>query len=75
MTDSAARGKLRTLLLPLALAACAAEPSGSGESLEFVEVQADAGLDFRHEHGGTGKRYMIETMGSGGGFLDYDGDG
>jgi hypothetical protein len=49
----------------------AAGPAGDW----FVEHQAAAGLDFVHVHGGSGKRYMAETMGSGGGFLDYDGDG
>ncbi len=41
----------------------------------FTEIAADAGLDFRHVHGGSGERYMAETMGAGGGFLDADGDG
>ena len=35
-----------------------------------------AGLgDFRHSNGATGKRWFPESMGSGGGFVDYDGDG
>jgi hypothetical protein len=41
----------------------------------FREVQDAAGLRFRHRHGGTGNRYMPETMGAGGGWLDYDDDG
>ncbi len=41
----------------------------------FEEIQAQAGLDFAHVHGGSGQRYMIETMIGGGGFLDFDGDG
>ena len=39
------------------------------------EVGAKLGIDFVHDHGGSGQRYMVETMGSGVGWLDYDGDG
>jgi tetratricopeptide (TPR) repeat protein len=38
-------------------------------------VTSLAGLDFRHEAGATGKKWYPETMGAGGGFFDYDGDG
>jgi hypothetical protein len=42
----------------------------------FLEVTTAAGLgDFRHAHGGFGDKWFPEIMGSGGGFLDYDGDG
>ncbi len=41
----------------------------------FVDVAAEAGLDFVHITGAFGEKWMPETMGSGGGFLDYDGDG
>jgi hypothetical protein len=41
----------------------------------FEEVTAEAGFDFKHDHGGSGRRYMVETMAGGGGFLDLDGDG
>lgn len=41
----------------------------------YVDVTAAAGIDFRHENGASGKKYLPETMGSGVGMLDYDGDG
>ena len=41
----------------------------------FVEVSAEAGIDFHYTHGGTGQKYFIETMGPGCAFLDYDSDG
>jgi hypothetical protein len=41
----------------------------------FVEIQDRAGISFVHRNGGSGTKYMVETMGSGGGILDYDGDG
>lgn len=52
-------------------------PSAStGGALSFYDVTAEAGLSaFRHENGAYGTKWFPEAMGSGGGFLDYDGDG
>jgi tetratricopeptide (TPR) repeat protein len=44
-------------------------------AIRFTDVTAAAGIVFRHEAGATGKKWYPETMGTGGGFLDYDGDG
>ena len=41
----------------------------------FSDVTAAAGIRFKHENGAFGKKYLPETMGSGGAFLDADGDG
>ena len=41
----------------------------------FVDVSQEAGLSFRHVNGSSAKKYLVETMGSGGGFLDFDNDG
>ncbi|HUF08817.1 MAG TPA: CRTAC1 family protein [Rhodothermales bacterium] len=42
----------------------------------FTDVTQEAGLgEFRHENGAVGNKWYPEMMGSGGGFLDYDGDG
>jgi len=41
----------------------------------FVDATAASGIAFRHVHGGTGKRYFVETMGAGCAFFDYNGDG
>lgn len=38
-------------------------------------VTRTAGLDFRHNSGAFGSKYLPETMGPGCAFLDYDGDG
>jgi len=41
----------------------------------FEDVTSEAGLSgFRHDNGARGKVYFPEQMGSGGGFVDYDGD-
>jgi len=42
--------------------------------IHFTDMTRDAGIDFVHETGAFGKKWMPETMGSGGGFLDYDND-
>ena len=41
----------------------------------FTDVTTAAGLRFRHNSGAFGKKYLPETMGAGGAFLDVDGDG
>jgi hypothetical protein len=41
----------------------------------FEDAAAAAGIDFVHENGARGGKYLPETMGSGAAVLDYDGDG
>ena len=43
--------------------------------VRFTDVTADAGIDFVHESGAEGEKYLPETMGSGAAFLDMDRDG
>ena len=50
-----------------------AAPAAS--SLRFVEVASAVGLTWQHENGRSPQRYFPETMGGGGAFFDYDGDG
>ena len=50
-----------------------AAPAAS--SLRFVEVASAVGLTWQHENGRSSQRYFPETMGGGGAFFDYDGDG
>ena len=42
--------------------------------LAYVDVTREAGIDFVHENGAFGQKYLPETMGSGCAFFDYDGD-
>ena len=44
-------------------------------SFQLVEATAESGLDFLHDHGGSGERYMVETMGAGLALVDLDVDG
>jgi hypothetical protein len=41
----------------------------------FTDVTAAAGIKFTHNSGRAGQKLLAETMGAGGAFLDYDGDG
>lgn len=41
----------------------------------FVDTTAQAGIDFRHVNGASGRFYYPETNGSGCAFFDADGDG
>ena len=53
----------------------AAEPAArAAVGLRFTEISAEAGIDFKHQNGAFGQKWMPETLGSGAAFLDYDGD-
>ena len=41
----------------------------------LVDVTRAAGIDFRHNNGAFGRKYLPETLGAGCAFLDYDNDG
>ena len=43
--------------------------------VEFTDVTIPAGIRFVHNSGAFGKKYLPETLGAGGLFLDADGDG
>ncbi len=49
--------------------------AASASQVQFVDVAQAAGLRFRHYNGASPEKYVIETMGSGAAFLDYDHDG
>ncbi len=48
---------------------------GQGVTVTFKDVTASAGISFIHNSGRSGKKYLPETMGAGGAFVDLDGDG
>ena len=41
----------------------------------FTDVTAQAGITWRHENGESSEKFLIEAMGGGVAFLDFDGDG
>ncbi|MCS6776196.1 MAG: CRTAC1 family protein [Chloroherpetonaceae bacterium] len=44
-------------------------------AVTFVDVTEQAGIRFQYVNGAFGEKWLPETMGGGGGFLDYDADG
>jgi enediyne biosynthesis protein E4 len=57
----------------LSLDAFAAPPLAPG--FRLVDVTAGSGLQFHHNSGAYGGKFLPETLGAGCAFLDYDGDG
>ena len=52
------------------------EPAPAQTALvEFTEVAAEVGIEFTHNTGAFGQKWLPETMGSGCAFVDYDLDG
>ncbi len=49
--------------------------NSSAFSVQFTNITQKAGIHFLHNHGGFGKKYLPESMGSGCAFLDYNNDG
>jgi enediyne biosynthesis protein E4 len=56
--------------LPLALALQARQPG-----FQLVDATRSAGIEFHHNNGAFGRKYLPETLGPGCAFLDYDNDG
>jgi enediyne biosynthesis protein E4 len=44
-------------------------------SVKFVDITRSAGIRFRHDNAASPEKYLIETMGSGCAWIDYDQDG
>lgn len=66
------RPLLVLLLLPAAQRLDAAE---SASPVQFRDVTHQTGIAFVHTDGGSGRRYIVESVASGLATFDYDGDG
>ncbi len=75
--DPTRRAFLRQLAAAASLVIPAGTPRQSARaSMAFAEVSAtQTGISWVHENGMSPERYLPETCGSGGAFLDFDGDG
>jgi len=49
--------------------------ASSNPLFQLKDVTSQAGIDFRHNSGAYGGKFLPETLGSGCAFLDYDSDG
>ncbi len=59
-----------------AVAGVAQGVDGGGElAVRFVDVAGQVGIDFVHTSGRSGRKYGVETIGSGAVFFDYNSDG
>ena len=66
--------RLLAFTLAMSLAASAHADADSAP-LHFNNAATTAGIDFLPEDGSSGLKHFVETAGSGGGWLDFDGDG
>ncbi len=57
------------------LDALAAQEAASSPGFRFADVTGSAGIQFQHNSGAFGGKFLPETLGSGCAFLDYDRDG
>jgi len=73
MTVLSRRGFLSATAASLTLGSGIAQSASPG--FRLTDVSAPAGLDFHHNSGAYGAKFLPETMGSGCAFLDYDNDG
>ncbi len=72
---------MKGLLTAIRTALCAAASSLLAVSAvetqgpQFVDIARHAGIAFTHTNGASPDKHLVETMGSGGLFFDYDNDG
>ena len=69
------RMPLRRVVLAVIVGAAVSVPRADTQIPQFTDITRPAGIDFRHTNGASRDKYLVETMGSGGLFFDYDGDG
>lgn len=62
-------------LLILYILFCPPDANPSQSDATFINIAADAGLDFEHTDGKSGMRLFNEYLGAGAGFFDYNNDG
>src|SRR5579862_6544057 len=68
-------GLLSSSQLPLLQAFGASPGTTISPGFRLVDVTSSAGIQFQHNSGAFGGKFLPETLGSGCAFLDYDGDG
>src|SRR5215471_1026489 len=45
------------------------------QAVKFIDVTTAAGITFQHDNARSREKYLIETMGAGAAWIDYDNDG
>jgi hypothetical protein len=72
---SISRRQLLKMMGAIVAAPYAWTNSPSAVPVTFLDVAASAGITFRHDNAASSEKYLIETMGSGCAWIDYDQDG
>ena len=75
MPSLSRRQLLKSLVMGMAAAPFSRVLAAAQPQLTFVDVAKSSGIDFRHDNAASPEKYLIETMGSGCGWLDYDQNG
>lgn len=65
----------RWIVFSAIVSAAVGVPRAETQLPQFTDITRKAGIDFRHTNGASREKHLVETMGSGGVFFDYDGDG
>jgi hypothetical protein len=60
---------------PFALGPSPFSLAAQSAKVVFVDAAPSAGIRFQHDNAATGEKYLIETMGGGCGWIDYDQNG
>jgi hypothetical protein len=71
----AALAGLMVVLLLVALTGTGAPAPANPPGVTFRDVTQQAGIQFVHNNGAFGKKFLPETLGPGVAFIDYDNDG
>ncbi|HEX9427642.1 MAG TPA: CRTAC1 family protein [Candidatus Polarisedimenticolia bacterium] len=66
---------LAALVCFLATGAAGGAPPPDPPRIQYADVTASAGIDVLHRHGGTGRKFYLETVPPGACWFDYDNDG
>jgi hypothetical protein len=66
---------IRVSIAALTFAAAMTVVAADAQVPQFVNIAREAGIDFQHVNGASPDKHLLETMGSGALFFDYDGDG
>jgi len=66
---------LITTLAAISSLTCAKSEDFNKDTPKFIDVASQAGIDFKHATGSSGRFYYVEIFSGGGAFCDYDNDG
>src|SRR6185437_15431752 len=69
------RNLLKAMGTVLAAAPFASAVVQAANSVNFLDIARSSGITFQHENAASAEKYLIETMGSGCGWIDYGQNG